>query len=127
MAFLLDTHVFLWYINGDQVLNENIKNTINDNSLERYVSIASLWEISIKISINKLKLTHNFETLDGYLKANKLKLLALKFDHLIGLKNLPHHHNDPFDRLLISQAIAENLTIISADRHFNSYPVNILW
>jgi PIN domain nuclease of toxin-antitoxin system len=127
MAFLLDTHVFLWYINGDEVLNEKIKNVINDNSLERYVSIVSLWEISIKMSINKLKLTHDFEALDGYLKANNLKLLSVRFEHLIELKNLPHHYSDPFDRLLIAQASFENLTIISADRHFKAYPVRVTW
>lgn len=127
MGFLIDTHVFLWYINGDPILNGKIKDIINDNSLERYVSIVSLWEIAIKMNINKLRLSHDFDALDGYLKANNLRLLPVKFEHLVKLKDLPHHHNDPFDRLLIAQAISENLSVISADRHFAAYPAEVIW
>jgi len=127
VSYLLDTHTFLWYIDGSTELSDIAKNTIQNSSVDKFISIASLWEISIKINLNKLTLSLNFDTLPQFIQNNKFNDLVIKFNHLQQLSSLPHHHGDPFDRLLISQAIAEDLTIISADQHFKAYPVNVLW
>jgi PIN domain nuclease of toxin-antitoxin system len=91
------------------------------------LSIVSLWEIAIKINLNKLTLGVAFEEFQDYLIINNFEILNLEFSHLKKISILSHHHKDPFDRLLIAQAISENLTIISADRHFDAYPVNVIW
>lgn len=127
MSYLLDTHAFLWYIDGSEELSDSAKNIIQDSSIEKFVSIASLWEISIKISLNKLTLSLDFDTLPRFIQHNKFNNLLIEFNHLQQLSLLPHHHRDPFDRLLISQAITENFTIISADQHFKAYPVVTIW
>jgi PIN domain nuclease of toxin-antitoxin system len=127
MAYLIDTHAFLWYIDGNPHLSEEAKAVIDNRESSRYISISSLWEIAIKESLGKLALTKPFETLQEYVIANNFVLLSVAFNHLLQLKELPHHHKDPFDRLLISQAITENLSIISADQHFKAYPVNVIW
>jgi len=90
-----------------------------DNSSRIVVSIVSLWEITIKSSLNKIELSFSLGEIRDKMSANqKFKMLDISFDHLNTLSTLPHIHGDPFDRLLIAQAITENLTIISADRHF---------
>lgn len=127
MNYLLDTHIFLWYIDGNLNLLAAAKNIIEDPQSIKFVSIASFWELAIKSSIKKLILDKQFETLPKYMVKNKFLLLPIEFKHLLNLKTLPLHHKDPFDRLLISQAITENLTLISADQHFKPYPVNLTW
>jgi PIN domain nuclease of toxin-antitoxin system len=125
--YLLDTHTFLWYIDGNSALSDNAKIIIEDQLVVKFVSTASLWEISIKIGLNKLKLTLDFENLPVFMEHNGFKNIAIEFYHLQYLNKLEHFHKDPFDRLIISQAITEKLTIISADQHFKSYPVTTLW
>ena len=127
MNYLLDTHTFLWYIDGNSALSDNAKAIIGDQSAVKFVSTASLWEISIKIGLGKLKLTLDFESLPVFMERNGFKNIAIEFGHLQHLNKLEHFHKDPFDRLIISQAITEKLTIISADQHFKSYPVTTLW
>jgi len=125
--YLLDTHTFLWYIDGNSALSDNAKAIIGDQSVVKFVSTASLWEISIKIGLGKLKLTLDFESLPVFMERNGFKNIAIEFGHLQHLNKLEHFHKDLFDRLIISQAITEKLTIISADQHFKSYPVTTLW
>ena len=127
MDYLLDTHTFLWFINGDPDLSSSAKAIIQDKSVIKLISIASLWEISIKISIDKLKLSMPLDALPKAIESNGFGNLVIQFKHLQQLSILHHFHRDPFDRLLISQAITENLTIISADQHFKSYPINVVW
>ena len=127
MEYLVDTHILLWYLDGNTALPENIAHLI-DNSERIIVSTASLWELTIKASLNKVELSNSLEQIQQVINRNKkFKILNISFAHLNILSGLPHHHRDPFDRLLIAQAISENLTIISADRHFESYPVKITW
>lgn len=127
MSYLLDTHTFLWYIDGNPRLSVKIAEIIRDPDLVKYVSIASLWEIAIKTGKDKLTLTRPFETLPEYINVNGFVTLSIQPKHLFLLKELPKHHGDPFDRLLIAQAHSENLTIISAHKEFQPYPVPIIW
>jgi PIN domain nuclease of toxin-antitoxin system len=127
MNYLLDTHAFLWFVDGNPMLPLKIRKVIQNPETAKFVSIASLWEIAIKTGKDKLLLTRPFETLPEYIEVNKFILLPVLPRHLFGLKELPHHHGDPFDRLIIAQAIAESLTIISADRQFKDYPADVAW
>ncbi len=127
MNYLLDTHAFLWYVDGNPMLPLGIRRVIKNSETAKFVSIASLWEIAIKTGKEKLALTRPFETLPEYIEVNNFILLPIQPKHLFDLKELPHHHGDPFDRLIIAQAITENLTIISADRQFKDYPVEVIW
>ena len=127
MEYLIDTHTLLWYLDGHPALPRNVAIAL-DKSDKIVVSIVSLWEITIKSSLGKIELSISLEEIYNSLSAgNKFSVLDISFDHLISLSKLNHYHNDPFDRLLIAQAISENLTIVSADRHFSAYPVGVLW
>ena len=104
-----------------------VKNEITDIKNKCFISIASLWEIAIKSSLGKLNLKFPFDNLTTYLSANDINIFPITFEHIQTLKNLEFHHRDPFDRLIIAQAIKENLTILSRDSNFFRYPVKIVW
>lgn len=127
MAFLLDTHTFLWFLSGDEQLSKKALVKILDINKKCYLSIASLWEITIKLQLGKLELNFEFNELAEYLKRNHIEILTINFDHLMVLSVLPLNHRDPFDRIIISQAIAEKFTIISQDSVFKSYQAKLLW
>lgn len=127
MPTLLDTHAFIWFYVGDERLPSTVKELIADSTSACYVSIASLWEISIKASIGKLELRIELSQLTDFLTDNKIELLPIKIEHLEQLQTLPFHHRDPFDRLLIAQALTENLTLISRDSLFAQYNVPLHW
>lgn len=122
----------LWYIDGKSRLSDKAKEIIQNPDFVKFISIASLWEIAIKLSkdnerAEKLLLTQPFDALPEYIRINGFNYLSIQVEHLIQLKELPHIHGDPFDRLLISQAIFEDLTIVSTDKHFKNYPVKVIW
>jgi PIN domain nuclease of toxin-antitoxin system len=119
--FLLDTHAFLWFVSGSSELSHTARNLIENNHHEIYLSIASLWEISIQVAIGKLQIQGTYETVINDLTANEINLLPLNFSHTVCQTKLPFHHHDPFDRILVSQAIIENLNLISRDRVFDLY------
>ena len=125
MNYLLDTHVFIWFFNGDYALPDKWVKLIEDVDNRCYLSVASLWEMSIKISLNKLSIEGHFDDIHAFMVKNVVELLPIGFDHLSELKNLPFHHRDPFDRLIIAQAIAANFTVLTLDKHFQAYPVHI--
>lgn len=127
MDLLLDTHVLIWYLNGDPLLPTKIKKLIGDTSNRCYISIASLWEMAIKISIDKLEIKGKFEDLSIFINDNAIDLFPVTFDHLKTLMHLEYHHRDPFDRLIIAQAISENLTLASKEETFKKYPVRLIW
>lgn len=128
MNLLLDTHAFLWFIAGDTNLSKSARAAIEDLDNNRYLSMASLWEIAIKISVGKLELSEPFETLiPKQLTENSIELLGILFEHTALISSMPLHHRDPFDRLLIAQSKAEQMTLVSADPMFDSYSVNRLW
>lgn len=127
MQLLLDTHAFIWFYTGDKQLSSKAKTLINDLSNECFLSIASVWEIGIKTSIGKLELRVNFTGLADFMATNRIVLLLIAFRHIQRLQSLPFHHRDPFDRLLIAQAFAERLTLISRDGFFQQYDVPLIW
>ncbi len=128
MAALLDTNIFLWFITGDERLSPNVREFISDSDNDLFLSVASLWEIAIKVSIGKLELVRPFNQLfPEQLDENSIDLLPIKLVHLSALLELPLHHRDPFDRLIIAQGIKENIPIISGDKIFQQYPVEVIW
>ena len=128
MKLLLDSHAFLWFIMGSANLSVNARTLIEDTSHERFLSVASLWEIAIKTSLGKLTLSAPFDKLiPAQLELNGINLLNIHVDHLSTLATLPFHHRDPFDRLVIAQAIVEKLTVISHDGAFHPYGVTRRW
>ena len=128
MRGLIDTNTFLWFISGDSRLSRTAKTLITEIDNEIFLSIASLWEIAIKMSIGKLELSMSYEDLlSAQIEDNEIKLLPIGKNHLRELVRLPFYHRDPFDRLIISQGISENLPILTCDRLFKDYPIEILW
>ncbi len=128
MRYLLDTHTLLWYLSGDEQLSSRTLELIEDRSNERFISIASLWEIAIKASLGKLPLDKPFERLfPERLSFNNIKILHITVDHLVKLTTIPFHHRDPFDRLIIAQGMVGNLPIISIDRGFDAYEIIREW
>ena len=127
MRYLLDTHTFIWFIEGDNKLSKKARNEIVDLDNDCFLSIASLWEIAIKSSIGKLNLKIPFNRIADHLSGTNIELLPIEFNHLQILHNLELIHRDPFDRVIISQAITEGVTILTTDKNFKSYPVKCLW
>ena len=123
---LLDTHAFIWYSENDSKLPESIKIEI-ETADSVYISIASLWEIAIKLSIGKLSLRSNYESIESSLEPAGITLLPISFADTIRVMNLPLYHRDPFDRILIAQAINNSLTLVSCDAAFTAYPIQLRW
>ena len=124
---LLDTHTLIWFINGDKQFSAKAKNAIEQNEVENFISIATLWELAIKITLGKLDLNISFATLEIKLKQFGFKILPVTFNDTLQLTKLPFHHKDPFDRILISQSITNRLTLVSKDNHFHAYGISVLW
>lgn len=128
MRALLDTHSFLWFMNGDERLSGTARAILDDIENEVILSVASLWEIAIKTSLGKISLERNFEDLiPQQLVSNEIGVLPIRLKHLSVLTDLPFQHRDPFDRLIIAQAMAEGLPILTRDPAFLDYPVQVLW
>ena len=127
MRYLIDTNIFLRLINGDVHLPKEWLDAFGDGSNEIFVSIISLWEIVIKDSIGKLPLRFPFAEIIGHaLTHTNLNILPISVEHLTTLRYLPLHHRDPFDRLIIAQAISEGLTVATSDATFAKYDVSVL-
>lgn len=127
MAYLLDTHAILWFMAGDELLPIKSKNLIQDFRNVCFVSIASLWEITIKIQKEKLKLDFPLAHFFDYLASNQIEILGINQEHLLYLLTLPTHHADPFDRMIIRQAFVDDMTVITKDSIFEEYGVKVLW
>ena len=128
MRLLLDTHAFLWFLANDRSLSSSALQAIANPQNDVFVSTVSAWEIAIKASSGKLTLTRPFASIFPHqLAQNNLDLLPIETAHLAGLFTLPSIHRDPFDRLLVAQAIVEGMTLVTADAHLASYPVPVLW
>ena len=128
MRLLLDTHCWLWWFNQPERLNEEATEKIFDESNELWFSTASVWEIGIKASIGKLPLP---ESVDEFVPTRMAQLgtvaLPISVTHALQVAKLPMHHRDPFDRILISQAKLEGMTLVSADSAIRQYDVDLLW
>ena len=124
---LLDTHTLIWYINGDLELSQNAKTAIEANDTINFVSIASLWEIAIKISLGKLELKTPFKQIGRQIEENGFEVLPVTFEDTLTISTLPFHHRDPFDRIIIVQSFSNGLTLIPKDKNFDLYKAKVLW
>ena len=127
MRYLLDTQAVIWMLESDPKLSNNASLAIKNIQNELYVSIASLWEMTIKRSLGKLNIKPSLDDIQKELHRIRIPILPVEVPHLKTLQTLAYHHKDPFDRLLISQAITETLTLISVDGEFEKYPVKVFW
>jgi PIN domain nuclease of toxin-antitoxin system len=128
VRLLLDTHAFLWFIAGHRSLSTRARRAIESSRNEKYLSVASVWEMAIKVGLGKLKLGIPLrDTLDAGISEGGIAVLPVERDHALGVAELPWHHEDPFDRLLIAQARAEDLRMVTADGAFDGYDVSRLW
>jgi PIN domain nuclease of toxin-antitoxin system len=127
MKALLDTHAFLWAITKDARISDRASDIFTGTS-DLSLSMVSIWEILIKVQTGKLNLPRPAGAyLLGQLADNEIETLPVTLDHLLAFEKLPMHHRDPFDRILIAQAVAEDWPIITSDRDFAKYPVRVIW
>jgi PIN domain nuclease of toxin-antitoxin system len=128
VKLLLDTHAFLWWVEGTPAIGRRARAAVSNPDTEVFVSIASCWEIAINLSLGKLRLT---EALDRFipeqLRLNGFSLLDVELRHVVRVAGLPFHHRDPFDRLLATQALEDGLALVSSDRVFRKYGVTVVW
>jgi PIN domain nuclease of toxin-antitoxin system len=128
MNLLIDTQAFLWFVWLDPKLSATAQALMTDPNNKLYFSPASYWEIAIKVSVKKLKLGEPYDVFVPREVANlNLAILPIEIRHAAVLVTLPYHHKDPFDRMLIAQASAEPMPIVSADNVFDLYPITRLW
>ncbi len=128
MRLLLDTHTFLWWIADDPRLSPRASALISDGANQVHLSAASAWEIVVKSDLGRVEVPEPVDRfLTVQLEANAFLPLPIHMRHALGLAALPDVHRDPFDRILVAQAIAEDLTIVSGDRMLQRYPVTLEW
>ena len=127
MRYLIDTHTFLWFIEDSPQLSVDAKSLLESDA-DMLLSVASLWEIAIKVSIGKLSLPDVYERfIPQQIAVNDIEVLPISVAHLSVVAGLPFHHRDPFDRLIIAQSTVEQMSIISIDGAFDAYTVKRLW
>ena len=124
---LLDTHTLLWYIDGNENISAAARTLIEEKGIVNFVSIISLWEISIKISLGKLEILTPFSNFSQLINENGFEILPISFEDILLLTNLPFHHREPFDRMMVVQSINNNLKILSRDEILDNYQVNRIW
>lgn len=127
MKLLLDTHIFIWWADQPEKLSPTALSALEDEANELLLSVASVWEMQIKIQLGKLKLSLPLKDLvKNQQETNNLTVSPVALTHVLALDALPFHHKDPFDRLLIAQSIEEDLTLVTADTQFSAYSVKLL-
>jgi PIN domain nuclease of toxin-antitoxin system len=127
MNLILDTHVFLWYLQDDPNLTPAIGNILESTENKLYLSIASLWEIAIKVGIGKLELGYSFDDLQTALGQFDIEILPIEFPDTSQYLDLPLHHRDPFDRILVSQSLRHGFILVSRDAVLDAYNIQRLW
>ena len=128
MKYLLDTVVWIWSVAEIEKINKIGREILEDGEEEIYFSAATSWELSIKTRLGKLQLPGPpAECIPAFMAKQGLRPLSVTHTHAIKVYDLPLHHHDPFDRLLIAQAIVEDMTVLTSDRIFGEYPVDVLW
>ena len=128
MRILLDTHAFLYFTSGGEELSSVARAAIENSTHQRFLSIASLWEIAIKVSIQKLEVGMTMsELVTREVRGNSIEVLHIEPQHLDYLSSLPFHHKDPFDRLIIAQSFSEDIPLITKDSAFGAYGVKTIW
>jgi len=125
---LLDTHVLLWWLQADPRLSEAATKAIAESTTDAFVSVVSIWEIAIKAGLGRLEMPDDLEAFfDRHLSINGFAVLPIQLRHAAAVRNLPNHHRDPFDRLLVAQVQAEDLRLISSDEQLDAYEIDVLW
>ncbi len=127
MNYILDTHSIIWFLNGDSQLSEKSRITIENSDNQKFISIGTIWELAIKISIGKFEFQSGLKGFVDLVEENGFDILSISYFDLIHLTNLPFIHRDPFDRLLIAQAMENKMTIITKDEHISKYGISTLW
>ena len=128
MRILLDTHIFIWMATEPERLSSKLTASIIDRQNSLFLSLASIWEIQIKVALGKLDLKSDLATIvDIQTEQNSIQLLSIDLKHIYALSNLPAHHRDPFDRLLISQSQVEKMTLATVDSAFDRYEIDRLY
>lgn len=128
MKVLLDTHAFLWLLTGDDRLSETARQTFLNPQNSLYFSAASLWEVCIKKSLGKISLASGwFQTIRSEMEINAIQWLPIEMPHCDEVTKLPFHHRDPFDRMLIAQAMVEEMHLLSRDSLLSDYAINRIW
>lgn len=127
MKYMLDTHTLIWFLEGSETLSQNARNTIEKTESQKYVSIASIWEIAIKVSLGKLELNKPLEAFLFELSQTDIAILPIKLSHTIQLSKLEFFHKDPFDRLIIAQSIEEHFEVLTRDPNFRTYDIVTRW
>ena len=127
MKLLLDTHIFIWWVHQPEKLSRTVLSALEDDANELLLSVASVWEMQIKVQMGRLKLRLPLKQLvESQQDTNDLRILPVALTHALALGALPFHHKDQFDRLLIAQSIEEQAPLVSADSQFSAYPVKLL-
>ena len=127
MRLLLDPHTFLWFIADDPHLPVSAR-ALLESDIELLLSTASLWEMAVKVSIGKLSLGEPYEVfIPQQLALNRIEVLQITITHLATVSGLPLHHRDPFDRLIIAQALVEDLPLVGGDAAFDAYGIKRMW
>ena len=128
MKLLLDTHTFIWWDSEPAKISPTVLTLCQDGANTILLSVASVWEMQIKLQLGKLKLKLPLEkVIKSQQQVNNIEILPVNLKHVLALESLPAHHKDPFDRLLIAQANAEDAVLVSRDSVFTRYPVNVVW
>lgn len=128
MKYLLDTHTLLWITTDDPKLSTQVRALYLNAENEIFFSLASIWELAIKSSLSKITFKSNLEEfIEEHVKGNRIDVLKIELSHVLRIESLPFHHRDPFDRLLIAQAIEDNLAILGNDNIFDKYRVKRIW
>jgi PIN domain nuclease of toxin-antitoxin system len=125
LRLLLDTHALLWALSAPQQLPVNLRRAIQAAENDVYASLASAWEIAIKAALGKLEF--DVRSLERTLAATGIQMLDVNLQHIVRVVELPRHHGDPFDRMLVAQALSESMTLVSRDRALKRYGVKLLW
>lgn len=127
MRYLLDTHTLIWYLEDDSRLSISAKLAIENDQNEILATIASFWEMAIKVNLGKLTLKIPLDEMFERLDDMDLRVINIQATHIKIIQSLPNHHRDPFDRMIIAQADAEKCIIISIDDAFDAYSTSVLW
>lgn len=127
-SILVDTHAFLWFVFDDPRLSKHAEQVLSDPNQAKVLSMASLWEIAVKVNIKKLRLGMSYaEFVSASVTSREVTLLEIDLEHLIQYEQLPLHHRDPFDRILIAQSQVEGLPVLSSNSNFSKYGVETVW
>lgn len=127
MVLLIDTHALIWFFNGDKAISQEAKKAIENPKNEKCVSVASIWEIAVKMSLGKLQFDKGLAGLTKLIEDNGFMLLPITFEHSFEVATLEFIHRDPFDRMLVAQAITDKLVIVTKDPHIQQYKVKTIW